>query len=138
MSWAKSKAVPKGNGPFPQDESGSGEPTMEDIYRPLKEGFDKMGKHLEKLTGTMNRTKQFLARLQLQVQQPRLAAEADVKPDVRTRERMEGTAADDEKNEDISSAWVDDPMRLTSFGDEEFDEPSVASNKGIGDALVNE
>ena len=45
-----------------------------------------------------------------------------------TREPKGGAAADDEKNEDISSARVDDdPMRLTSFGDQEFTEPSALS-----------
>ena len=66
----------------------------------------------------MRRTTQRLAGLQLQVQQPRLAEKADINLDMKSRERMEGTTADDEKNGDISSALVDDdPMRLASFGE---------------------
>ena len=54
-----------------------------------------------------------------------------------TRESIEGAAADDEKNEDISSAREDDdPMRLTSFGDQEFTEPSALSEYS-DDALVD-
>ena len=58
---------------------------------------------------------------------------------MKTRECMEGAAADDEKYGDLASVRVDDdPMRLTSFGNQEFTELSPASEKGIGDALVNE
>ena len=58
---------------------------------------------------------------------------------MKTRERMEGAAADDDKYGDISSALVDDePMHLTSSGDQESAEPLLASEKGIDDALVDE
>ena len=64
---------------------------------------------------------------------------ADVKPYMKTHERMESTAADDERYGDISSARVDDDrIRLTSFGDEKFTKRSSAAEKGIGDALVDE
>ena len=50
--------------------------------------------------------------------------EADVKPDMKTRERMESAVADDEKYGDTPSAQGhDDPIRLTSFSDQEFTEP---------------
>ena len=71
-----------------------------------------------------------LEELQYQTQQPRLPAEAKVKLDMKTRERMEGAVADDEKYEVILSAWVnDDPMRWTSFSDEECTKPPVAPEK---------
>ena len=57
---------------------------------------------------------------------------------MKTRERVEGAAADDEKSEDISSARVDDgPMRLVSFGDQESTEPPALSQCN-DDAQVNE
>ena len=37
-----SEAVPEGNGPIlQQEEFGSGQPTMEDVYRMIKEAFDR-------------------------------------------------------------------------------------------------
>ena len=55
-----------------------------------------------------------------------------------TRELMKDAAADDEKYRDISSARVDnDPMRLTSFRDQESTEPSALSEYS-DDALVDE
>ena len=101
----KSSAVPEGNVPFPHVDYGSGEPTMMAVvYRLLKQGFNKLNKHLDKLTVKIRATNQHLSGLQLQAQQPRLAAEADVKPGTKTRERTEGVAVDDENYGDISSA----------------------------------
>ena len=52
---------------------------------------------------------------------------------------MGGATANDENYGDISSVLVnDDPMRFTSFGNQGFTKPSLASEKGIGNALVNE
>ena len=40
MPRMENKAVPKGNGPVPQQEElGSGEPTLADFYRLFKERF---------------------------------------------------------------------------------------------------
>ena len=51
---------------------------------------------------------------------------------------MEGAAADYKKHGDISSARVDDdPMRLTSFSDQESTEPPALSECSDG-ALVDE
>ena len=62
-----------------------------------------------------------------------------MKIDRNTRERTDSAAADEETYGDTSSARVDhDPMRLTSFGNQEFTEPSLAPEKNIGDALINE
>ena len=58
-----------------------------------------------------------LAGLQHQVQQLRLATEADAKTVKKTRKRTEGAAAYGVKNENNSSARLDDgPTSLTSFG----------------------
>ena len=78
---------------------------MADLYRILEENFDRMlarmrsrfdrqNKKLDELTGMVRATNQYLADLQLQAQQPRLATETGVEPDTKTRKRMEGAAAD--------------------------------------------
>ena len=36
MSRKESEAVPKGNSPAPQQEFGSGQPALEDVYRMMK------------------------------------------------------------------------------------------------------
>ena len=98
MSRNRSKAVPEGNGPVSRHgESGSGEPTMADLYRMLEANFDgklnrmkshfyRQDKKLGKLTEKMRATNQRLADLQHQAQQPHLATEADVEPNI-TRAR---------------------------------------------------
>ena len=89
--------------------------------------------HLKRPTRMTSRTNQRLAGRQHEAQQPRVAATADVKQDTETLERMEGAEADDEKNEDISSAWVDyDPMHLVSFVDEESPNVQLSQCKDHG------
>ena len=125
MPRTKSKAVSEGNGPFLRNKAGFGELTGKETYRALKEGFDRADKHLEKFTGRIQMTIQRLTGLQHQAQQPRLAIETDVKPDMKSRERMKGAVADDEKYGDILSAWVDDDLlRLTSFVDKSTEPPA--------------
>ena len=51
----------------------------------FKEWFDRTNKQLDKVIGKTRETKQRLAYLQYQAQQPRLATEADVGPDTKTR-----------------------------------------------------
>ena len=76
-----------------------------------------MNSHFEELTGKMRTKDQCLAELQLQAQQPRLAAKEDEEQDIKTHERTEGAAVDDKKCGDISSARVyDNPTSLASFG----------------------
>ena len=77
-----------------------------------------------------------LAGLEHEDRQPRLAMEADVKPDTKTRKRTENAAADRAKQGDkSSSARVDhDPMCLTSFGDDSTEPPALPCRK---DALVD-
>ena len=79
-----------------------------------------------------------LAGLEHEARRPRLATEADVEPDTKTRKRTEDTsAADRVKNWDSSSTRVDDGQTsLTSFGI--IAEPLLkAPEKYLGDALVN-
>ena len=45
MPQKESEAVPEGNGLVPQQEEfGSGEPTLADVYRFFEEGFDRQQK----------------------------------------------------------------------------------------------
>ena len=77
-----------------------------------------MDSRLEKLTGKMRKTNQRLAGLQLQAQQPRLAAKAYFKQDKTTSEKKKYFALD-ERFENTSSIQVDgDPINQTRFGDE--------------------
>ena len=139
----KSKAVLKGNNYIPQDIFVFGGLTMEEIDRVFAEEldkyFDRKRGHIDQRFENMekeNKNNQRLAGLQHQAQQPRLATEADVKPDTKTFERTEGAERDEEKFEDILSALVDDdPPSCTSLGN--IAEP-LAPEKSIGDALVNE
>ena len=42
MLWKASEAVSEGNNPVPQkEELESGQPTMDDVYRMMKEAFDR-------------------------------------------------------------------------------------------------
>ena len=92
-----SEAVPEGNDPVPQkEELGSGQPTMEDVYRMMKEAFDRWDKKLNEISDKMEEQtevlKKRLTRLEHGARQPRLAMEADGQADTRTRERTEGAA----------------------------------------------
>ena len=101
------KAVLEGNGPVPHnDEFGCGEPMMVDLYRMLKNNFDRMDNNLDRmlshlcqqdktlveLTEEMRAINQRLADLEYEARQSRLATEADVEPDTKTRKRTEDTA----------------------------------------------
>ena len=85
----------------------------------------------------MRASSQRLADLLHGAQQPRLAMEADVETDKKTRKRTEDAAANRMKNGGSSSARIDDgPTSLTSFG-------MIAKfllmtpEKCIGDVLVD-
>ena len=80
-------------------------------------------------------TNQRHAGLQHQAQQPRLAMKADVQEDKKTRKSTEDFAQD-RRLGDISSDRVHDPMRLTSFGDQDCNEPPALHCRD--DALVNQ
>ena len=80
-------------------------------------------------------TNQRHAGLQHQAQQPRLATKADAQDDKKTRESTEDFAQD-RRLGDISSDRVHDPMRLTSFGDQDYTEPPALPCRD--DALINQ
>ena len=143
MPRQKSKAASESNDPILQNKFGFGERTTAEIFgvfaEELDRWFDINTSHFDQRfeeSKEKNKKNQRLAALQHEAQQSRLATKSDVKLDLTTRERMEGAAADDEKNRDISSARVnDDPMRLTSVRDQQPTEPSALSEYSE-DALV--
>ena len=67
------------NGLVPQQEEfGSGQPKLADVYRPSDESFGRGIKgHFNKLYGLMRRLEQHLASQEQDVRQPRLTMEAD-------------------------------------------------------------
>ena len=80
------KEVPEGNDPVPQkEEVGSGQPTVEDVYRRIK----LMMSHFEERPEILEKR---LTRLKHGSRQPRLAMEVDGQADTETRERTEGAA----------------------------------------------
>ena len=84
------KAVPEGNDPVPQkEELGSGQPTMEDVYRRIKLMMSHFEEQMDKISDVMD---QHLTRLEHGARQPRLAMEVDGQASTKTRERTEGTA----------------------------------------------
>ena len=76
---------------------------------------------LDKLIEKSRRLEQYLAGLEQDTQQSRLAMEADGQANTKTRERMEGaaTAVQTMYGDSCSANRVDpDPMYSTSFGDD--------------------
>ena len=93
MPRKESEAVPEGNGPVPQQEEfGSGQPTLADVYRMVKEVFGGWDRKLDEIAKGMRAMDQRAARLEQDARQPRLALEVDGPADTKTRERMEGAA----------------------------------------------
>ena len=129
MSRNWSEAVPEGNGPVPQqDEFESDQPTLADVYRMMEELFDKSGRKLDELTEEMRVADQRLPSLEQDARQPRLAMEADVLADKKTRERTEGAAKAVQlvHGDNCSANRVDsDPMCSTSFGDDSTGPPTL-------------
>ena len=77
MLWKKSEAVPKGNGPVPQQEEfGSGESTLADVYRMFKERFDRWDRKLDEMEEDWRSMDQRLTRLEHDARHPRLAMAA--------------------------------------------------------------
>ena len=112
------KAVPEGNDPVPQkEELGSGQPTLEDVYRRMKLMMSHFEEKMDELSDVMN---QHVARLEHVARQPRLAIEADGKASAKTRERTEGAAtAVEAMRGDCFSARRVEPgptTNSTSFG----------------------
>ena len=135
-----SKIVPEGNGPVPQQEEfGSDQPALADVYRLFKERFDRQLKdiqnHFDKmdeLADEMRATKQRLAGLEQDVRQPRLAMEADVPSDTKAHERTEGAASTVQvKHWDSCSAKnvQADPTNSASFGYDFTGSPAVPCSR---------
>ena len=147
MPRKESKAVPEDNGPVPQQEEfGSGQPTLADVYRMMKERFDQsdrywdsMKTHFEKkLDELVEMTDQRLASLEQDAQQPRLTMKADGLTDEKTRERTEGAAkAVQAMHGDSCFANRVDPdlMCSTIFGGDSTGPPALPCSRY--DALVS-
>ena len=127
-SW--SKDVHGGDGPVPQQEEfGSDQPTLADVYRLSEESFDRrlkiMKSRFDQQEEKLNKlieirgTSQRLASLEHDARQPRLAMEVDMQTDTKNYKRMEGatTAVQAMHGDSCSANRVDpDPMCSTSFG----------------------
>ena len=113
-----SEAVPEGNDPVPQkEELGSGQPTMEDVYRRMKLMMSHFEEHMDKLSDVID---QHMTRAEHGTRQPRLAMEADGQASTKTRERTGGaaTAVQAMRGDCFSARRVEpDPtINSTSFG----------------------
>ena len=113
MPRKESEAVPESNGPVPhQDELGSGQPRMVDVYRMIEELLDKSDRKLDELADEMRGKRQRLASL------VRCSAATSCHGG-RCREHTEGAAKAVQAmhGDSFSANRVDpDPMYLTSFG----------------------
>ena len=127
MRRKESEAVPEGNGPIlQQEEFGSGQPTMENVYQMMKEAFDRWDKKLDQISDKMEEyirerrsIDERLTCLKHSARQPRLAMETDGLANTKTRERTEGaaTAVQAMRGDSFSSCRVDPgPKTSTSFG----------------------
>ena len=106
---------------------------MADIYKIIQEQSDRSdNKQFDYLTENMRVTNQRLACLVHDSRQPRLATEADVEPDTKTRKRTESACAAD--SESSSARFDDGSTSLTSFG---MIAEALAPEKFIGDVLVS-
>ena len=145
MPSKKTKASPEGNVPVSQDKSGLGGVTMEELRRitsgAIDNCFDKLMNNLDRvseLNGRLLRTTdQRLAGLAYEGRQPRLAMEADITPDTKTRKRTEDAPANRAKHGDSSSARMADvgSTSLANFG--KIAEPPLAPEKCISNALAD-
>ena len=139
MPRKESEAVSEGNGPVPQQEEfGSGEPTLADVYRLFEKRFDRQQKRMDsvfdgmdscfdpwnrKLDEISDETRvmdQHVTSLEHGARQPRLTMEADGPADTKTRERTEGatTAVQAMRRNDFSARRVEPGANTnsTSFG----------------------
>ena len=90
MPRKESEAVPEGNGPIlQQEEFGSGQPTMEDVYRMMKETFDRWDRKLDEISDEMRVTDQHVTSLEHGARQPRLAMEEDGPANTKTHAHRE-------------------------------------------------
>ena len=88
MLLKESEAVPKGNGPVPQQEEfGSGQPTLEDVYRKMKEISEEWDTKMDELLRERRSIGQRLTCLEHDARRPRLAMGAGGPANSKTRER---------------------------------------------------
>ena len=124
-----SEAVPEGNGiVLQQEEFGSDEPTLADVYRIIEALLDKSDRKLDELAEGMKVTDQRLANLEQDARQPRFAMEENVPADEKTCERTEGTAREVQAvyGYSCSANRVDpDPMCANIFGDDSTGPPAL-------------
>ena len=137
MPWKESEAVSEGNGPVTQqEENGSGEPTLADVYRRFEERFDKQQKRMHSFFDRWNRKleekmDQYVTRQEPGARQPRLALEADGQTDTKTRESTEGaaTAVQAMQRDGFSAAWVE-PGPNTNSTSRRYDRTSRSPLQG--------
>ena len=119
MLRKENEAVSEGNGPVPQQEDfGSGQPTLEEVCRMIKEAlkvcntsFEKMQEYGDDLRSMGQR----VARLEPGARQSCLAMEANGPANTKTRERTEGAAtAVQAMHGDSCSATRVEPGRKTN------------------------
>ena len=137
MPRKESEGAPEGNGPVPQQEEfGSGEPTLADVYRRFEERLDRQQKimnscfdrHQKKMDSYFDRwnrkldemtrgTSQRAASLEHDARQPRLAMEADGPANFKTRERTEGatTAVQAMRGDSFSACRVEPGPKINSI-----------------------
>ena len=135
MLWKESEAVPRGNSPLPQkEEFGSGQPTLEQVYRMLYEVidsrfdkqqkrmnscFDRWDRKMDEISDEMRVIDQHVTSLEQDARQSRLAMEADGQANTKTRERTEGatTALQAMHGDSCTAQKVQDgPKTSSSFG----------------------
>ena len=130
MSRNWSKADPEGNSPVPhQDEFGPEKSRLADVFRLFEERVDRELKVMESCSDQQNEksdelaekmieTGQRSASLEQDARQPRLATEADVTSDKKTRKHTESAAVDQAMNGDgcFAKRVQAGPTSSTSFG----------------------
>ena len=103
----------------------------------MKNRFGQQKKTLDEMVEEMRETYQRLASLEQDARQPRLAMEADVQADRKTRERKEGaaTAVQAVHGDSCPANGANPhPMCFTSFGDDYTGPPALPCSRN--DALV--
>ena len=150
----ESKTVPEGNdgSVSQQEEFGSDQPTLADMYRMFKERFDQpnrywdsmkshfdqLEKKLDEMVEEMRDTDGRLSGLEQDTRQTCLAMEAEGQVDTKTREHTVGatTAVQAMHGDSCSANRVDpDPMCSTSFGGDPTGPAALPCSRD--DALVD-
>ena len=123
MPWMENNAVSGKRGSPPQDESGSGDMKIANLFRMLCEHidsrFDQQEKKMDEIMKMTRGTSQREASLEYDARLLRLAMEADGPADTKTRERTEGaaTAVQAMHGDHCTAQKVQDgPKTSTSFG----------------------